>query len=200
MNRGDKQCDAPGSPNRADAHQHRWDALNPARGLQAPDRIQPPPSTGTQHRACHLSHPVPTSASEKITRSPPSLPTGPSLVWPGCGRCKGAALGRECSAVCAPPQPGEGGQSCVPGPPNFAGLPHPSLGITAQKAGRQPCGSPGTATEQPRAPAPAPLCPPQHGEMELNLFCIRLSLALRSTKRLKNNKEKAKPSAIITSL
>lgn len=52
---------------------------------------------------------------------------------------------------------------------------------------------PGSPAVQP------PLCPPeppQQGEMELNLFCIRL----RSTRRLKNNKEKAKPSAIITSL
>lgn len=98
---------------------------------------------------------------------------------------------------------GGGTELSPPVPQALRGSPVPPRTPLPRKQDGSPPGAlaqpPGTATEQPHAPALAPSAP-QHGEMELNLFCIRLLPVLCSTKRLKNNKEKAKPSTIITSL
>lgn len=86
-----------------------------------------------------------------------------------------------------------------PVPQALQGSPIPPRASPPSKQGGSPLGALARPPSSPLLPLQPPV-PPQHGEMELNLSCIRLSLAFRSTKRLKNNKEKAKPSAIITSL
>jgi len=168
-------------------------------------RISPPALMGSQHPTEPNQHRVPAPSAAPIASTTlhrhrtrgnhchrlPPFPPAPR--WSGQ------------DAASAKGQPWEGGTELSPQPPRLRGGPlsPPRASLPGERVGSRLAALaqlPGIATEQPRAPAPAPPVPPQHGEMELNLFCIRLSLALRSTKRLKNNKEKAKPSAIITSL